>query len=67
MSATTIEVDARRVLAAGITPGRCAIWALQKRRDGKPDQALRLLEAAATLIRQEARHSAGRSTALGGA
>lgn len=48
-----IEVDAATVLAAGITPTRCAIWAMEKRRDGKPEQALRLLDACRALIFQE--------------
>lgn len=58
-----ITVPAHRVLAVGITPTRMAVWAMQKRREGRPDQALRLLDAAAALIRQEATDGAPDSAA----
>jgi hypothetical protein len=37
-----------------VTPGRLCVWALEKRRAGKRDQALRLLAAASALIADEA-------------
>jgi len=48
-----IPVPASAVKAAGITPGRFAIWALQKAHDDKPEQALRLLRAAEAMVRDD--------------
>ena len=58
-------VDADRVLASGITPARCCVWAIEKQRDGQPEQALRLLKAAEALIRQSAYRTAKFAAVLG--
>lgn len=43
--------DARRF----VTPGRLAVWAMEKQRDGKPEQAVRLMTAATALLKAEVR------------